>query len=120
MRGARDRSADAGRDRVGETPGRTHSINLFALGIQGITDAILADLPGYGYAAVPKQDKIRWQQGRSVILMHDTKVQTARAVPLVLEWIVAENERTAEGGPAGHEAERITRSGAAFQKLDGV
>jgi GTP-binding protein len=22
----------------------------------------LADLPGYGYAAVPKQDKIRWQQ----------------------------------------------------------
>ena len=24
--------------------------------------AVLADLPGYGYAAVPKQDKIRWQQ----------------------------------------------------------
>jgi GTP-binding protein len=23
---------------------------------------VLADLPGYGYAAVPKQDKIRWQQ----------------------------------------------------------
>ncbi len=27
-----------------------------------MTDAVLADLPGYGYAAVPKQDKIRWQQ----------------------------------------------------------
>ena len=26
------------------------------------TDAVLADLPGYGYAAVPKQDKLRWQQ----------------------------------------------------------
>jgi len=23
---------------------------------------VLADLPGYGYAAVPKQDKIRWQR----------------------------------------------------------
>jgi GTP-binding protein len=32
------------------------------LGRQGQTDAVLADLPGYGYAAVPKQDKIRWQQ----------------------------------------------------------
>ena len=43
-------------------PGRTQHINLFSLGKQGITDAILTDLPGYGYAAVPKQDKIRWQQ----------------------------------------------------------
>ena len=43
-------------------PGRTQSINLFTLGKQGITDAVLADLPGYGYASVPKQDKIRWQQ----------------------------------------------------------
>ena len=45
-----------------KTPGRTQAINLFALGKQGITDAVLADLPGYGYAAVPKADKIRWQQ----------------------------------------------------------
>lgn len=45
-----------------KTPGRTQAINLFALGKQGITDAILADLPGYGYAAVPKADKARWQQ----------------------------------------------------------
>jgi len=43
-------------------PGRTQHINLFALGKQGLTDAVLTDLPGYGYAAVPKQDKIRWQQ----------------------------------------------------------
>lgn len=43
-------------------PGRTQHINLFSLGKQGITDAILTDLPGYGYAAVPKHDKIRWQQ----------------------------------------------------------
>jgi GTP-binding protein len=45
-----------------KTPGRTQSINLFSLGKQGQTDAVLADLPGYGYAAVPKADKARWQQ----------------------------------------------------------
>lgn len=45
-----------------KTPGRTQAINLFALGKQGETDAVLADLPGYGYAAVPKADKERWQQ----------------------------------------------------------
>jgi len=45
-----------------KTPGRTQAINLFALGKQGVDDAVLADLPGYGYAAVPKADKIRWQQ----------------------------------------------------------
>ncbi len=45
-----------------KTPGRTQSINLFTLGKQGITDAVLADLPGYGYAAVPKAAKYRWQQ----------------------------------------------------------
>src|SRR6186997_731243 len=45
-----------------KTPGRTQHINLFELGKQGVTDAILADLPGYGYAAVPRADKIRWQQ----------------------------------------------------------
>ncbi len=45
-----------------KTPGRTQSINLFSLGKQGVTDAVLADLPGYGYAAVPKSDKLRWQQ----------------------------------------------------------
>jgi GTP-binding protein len=45
-----------------KTPGRTQHINLFSIGRQGQTDAILADLPGYGYAAVPKEAKRRWQQ----------------------------------------------------------
>ena len=43
-------------------PGRTQHINLFTLGKQGVTDAVLADLPGYGYAAVSRSDKVRWQQ----------------------------------------------------------
>ncbi|MBA2673646.1 ribosome biogenesis GTP-binding protein YihA/YsxC [Ramlibacter sp.] len=52
-----------------KTPGRTQAINLFTLGKQNITDAILADLPGYGYAAVPKADKIRWQEVMANYLM---------------------------------------------------
>ena len=43
-------------------PGRTQHINLFALGRQGQMDAVLADLPGYGYAAVSREDKLRWQR----------------------------------------------------------
>ena len=43
-------------------PGRTQHINLFSLGRQGTQDAVLADLPGYGYAAVPLADKVRWQR----------------------------------------------------------
>src|SRR3954462_11090620 len=42
-----------------KTPGRTQSINLFAQAKQGVSDAVLAHLPGYGYAVVPKQDKQR-------------------------------------------------------------
>ena len=43
-------------------PGRTQHINLFSLGKQGVMDAVLADLPGYGYTAVSRSDKVRWQQ----------------------------------------------------------
>ncbi len=44
------------------TPGRTQHINLFAVGRQRRDEALLADLPGYGYAAVPQEAKRRWQQ----------------------------------------------------------
>jgi GTP-binding protein len=45
-----------------KTPGRTQHINLFALGPKNAPDALLADLPGYGYAAVERAAKLRWQQ----------------------------------------------------------
>jgi GTP-binding protein len=45
-----------------KTPGRTQHINLFALGPVDAPDALLADLPGYGYAAVERDAKLRWQQ----------------------------------------------------------
>lgn len=45
-----------------KTPGRTQHINLFAVGKQAAVNLVLADLPGYGYAAVNKESKARWQQ----------------------------------------------------------
>jgi GTP-binding protein len=65
-----------------KTPGRTQSINLFALGKQGITDAVLADLPGYGYAAVPREAKLRWQRVMGNYLM--TR-ENLRAVVLLID-----------------------------------
>lgn len=45
-----------------KTPGRTQHINLFQLGPADAPDALWADLPGYGYAAVARDAKLRWQQ----------------------------------------------------------
>ncbi|MDQ2779316.1 MAG: ribosome biogenesis GTP-binding protein YihA/YsxC [Pseudomonadota bacterium] len=43
------------------TPGRTQHINLFEVGPRDAPDALFADLPGYGYAAVERAAKLRWQ-----------------------------------------------------------
>lgn len=45
-----------------KTPGRTQHINLFVLGPKDAPDALFADLPGYGYAAVARDAKLRWQR----------------------------------------------------------
>lgn len=44
------------------TPGRTQNINLFEVGPKDAPNALLADLPGYGYAAVERAAKLRWQE----------------------------------------------------------
>jgi GTP-binding protein len=45
-----------------KTPGRTQHINLFEVGPKDAPDALFADLPGYGYAAVERSAKERWQK----------------------------------------------------------
>ena len=45
-----------------KTPGRTQHINLFHVGPRDAPDQLWADLPGYGYAAVNRDAKNRWQQ----------------------------------------------------------
>ncbi len=43
-------------------PGRTQHINLFHLGPLEAPNMLWADLPGYGYAAVERAAKLRWQE----------------------------------------------------------
>jgi GTP-binding protein len=45
-----------------KTPGRTQHLNVFELGPKNAADALLVDLPGYGYAAVERTAKLRWQE----------------------------------------------------------
>lgn len=44
------------------TPGRTQHINVFEVGPKDAPDAWFTDLPGYGYAAVERSAKLRWQE----------------------------------------------------------
>lgn len=45
--------------RSSKTPGRTQMINFFNVGADS---SRIVDLPGYGYAQVPEQMKIKWQK----------------------------------------------------------
>lgn len=48
----------SGLARVSKTPGRTRLINLF-----GVAEGLrLVDLPGYGYAKVPREEQARWAE----------------------------------------------------------
>jgi GTP-binding protein len=88
-----------------KTPGRTQHINLFGVGKQKVDDAVLADLPGYGYAAVPKEAKLRWQRVmgnylmtrenlRGVVLMCDPRHGLTELDDILLDVI---RPRVAEG-----------------------
>jgi GTP-binding protein len=88
-----------------KTPGRTQHINLFGVGKQKVDDAVLADLPGYGYAAVPKEAKLRWQRVmgnylmtretlRGVVLMCDPRHGMTELDEILLDVI---RPRVAEG-----------------------
>ena len=81
-----------------KTPGRTQHINLFALGPADAPDALFADLPGYGYAAVERDAKLRWQQVMAdylaqrrdlsgVVLLADSRLGLTELDHCLLEWI---------------------------------
>ena len=105
-------------------PGRTQHINLFTLGKQGVTDAVLADLPGYGYAAVPKQDKIRWQQVmanylvtrenlKGIVLLCDPRHGLTELDEVLLEVIRPRIEAGLKFLVILTKADKLTRSEAA-------
>jgi GTP-binding protein len=81
-----------------KTPGRTQHINLFELGPADAPDALFADLPGYGYAAVERGAKLRWQQVMAdylaqrrdlagVVLLADSRLGLTDLDQRLLEWI---------------------------------
>ncbi|HET9821377.1 MAG TPA: ribosome biogenesis GTP-binding protein YihA/YsxC [Burkholderiaceae bacterium] len=81
-----------------KTPGRTQHINLFVLGPAAAPDAAFADLPGYGYAAVERDAKFRWQQVMAdylavrrdlvgVVLLADARLGLTDLDLRLLEWI---------------------------------
>ena len=80
------------------TPGRTQHINLFAVGPKDAPDALLADLPGYGYAAVERTAKLRWQRVmadylaqrpslRGVVQMIDSRLGFTDLDRQLLQWV---------------------------------
>ncbi|MET0519185.1 MAG: ribosome biogenesis GTP-binding protein YihA/YsxC [Burkholderiaceae bacterium] len=83
-----------------KTPGRTQHINLFELGPKDAPDAWFADLPGYGYAAVAKSAKLRWQKVMAdylevrrslsgVVLMVDSRLGLTELDKQLLEFVAA-------------------------------
>ncbi|MCY4755691.1 ribosome biogenesis GTP-binding protein YihA/YsxC [Pelomonas aquatica] len=83
-----------------KTPGRTQHINLFELGPKDAPDALFADLPGYGYAAVNKSAKQRWQKVMAdyleirrslsgVVLMVDSRLGLTDLDRQLLEFVAA-------------------------------
>jgi GTP-binding protein len=64
--------------RVSKSPGRTRQINFFSL----MNKISLADLPGYGYAAVSRQTRKSWD---SLILNYLTGRPNLRRVFLLLD-----------------------------------
>ena len=62
--------------RVGRTPGRTQSINLYRIEFMGSgedaierADGTLVDLPGYGFAKVSQKERNKWSQLLQTYLM---------------------------------------------------
>ncbi|MCF8207148.1 MAG: ribosome biogenesis GTP-binding protein YihA/YsxC [Methylotenera sp.] len=83
-----------------KTPGRTQHINLFELGPKDAPDALFADLPGYGYAAVAKAAKLRWQKVMAdylevrrslsgVVLMVDSRLGLTDLDKQLLQFVAA-------------------------------
>jgi GTP-binding protein len=83
-----------------KTPGRTQHINLFELGPKDAANALFADLPGYGYAAVNKSAKLRWQKVMAdylavrrslsgVVLMVDSRLGLTDLDKQLLDFVAA-------------------------------
>lgn len=104
---------------VSKTPGRTQQINYFSLG----ADRYLVDLPGYGYAKVPRDMKREWEdliggylqgreQLRGLVIMMDVRHPLTPLDVQLIEWLIP------QGKPIHvllTKADKLTRQQAAQQ-----
>ena len=86
--------------RTSATPGKTQTINFYNIN----EELYLVDLPGYGYAKVSEQEKIRWgklierylhesKQLKVVFLLIDIRHEPSANDKMMYEWIVAQGYR---------------------------
>ena len=83
--------------RTSATPGKTQTINFY-----NVNDIMyLVDLPGYGYAKVSEQEKIKWgqlierylntsKQLKAVFLLIDIRHDPSANDKMMYEWIVSQ------------------------------
>ena len=83
--------------RISATPGKTQTINFYNIN----DEMYLVDLPGYGYAKVSEQEKIRWgklierylhgsKQLKAVFLLIDIRPAPSANDKMMYDWIVAQ------------------------------
>ena len=82
----------AGLARASKTPGRTRLLNFFELGPQ----KRIVDLPGYGYASAPQEDRERWlpllerlrdrSSLRGMILVVDSRRGLMEGDRMLIDW----------------------------------
>jgi GTP-binding protein len=85
--------------KVSRTPGKTRTINLFAVATDDplLSCFVLADLPGYGYAKVSKTERAQWgplieaylgqrEQLCAVVVLVESRVLSTHDVQTI-EWL---------------------------------
>ena len=83
--------------RISATPGKTQTINFYNIN----DEMYLVELPGYGYAKVSEQEKIRWgklierylhgsKQLKAVFLLIDIRHDPSANDKMMYDWIVAQ------------------------------
>lgn len=86
--------------RTSKTPGRTQLINFF--GLNNADEKRLVDLPGYGYAKVPRELKKQWQDHlseylyerkclRGLVLLMDIRHPMQEFDTMMINWAVDAN-----------------------------
>lgn len=85
--------------RTSSTPGKTRLIHFFHVEV-GKAELMLVDLPGYGWAKVPRRERDSWQrlvesylegrpELRAAMLLQDLRRDISEDETLLLEWLAA-------------------------------